>query len=180
MSRTRTEARMEHTGRGTAFALVGVLALVAGCAHAPRPRAEVPTDTTRTAGRTATTTKRAAPAVTKETRETKEPKEKEAAVPAIVPGVSSGSSTSQPVVVPQLPAAEQERLERETKLAMETAQKALDGIDVAKLDAEKNRKFVIAKDFLVQAAEARTNKEFERAQGLAQKARLLAEELAPH
>lgn len=167
MRHSRTEARVGTSTRLLALGLC--LALAAGCARAPRPRADVPTDTTRTGTRSGagTATKRSAGAGNG------------GAAQAGVPGVSSGSSTSQPVVVPQLSAAEQARLERETVASMESAQKALDGIDVAKLDAEMNRKYVIAKDFLTQAGEARTRREFERAQGLAQKARLLAEELAP-
>jgi hypothetical protein len=179
MTCPRTEARLATTSR---FALAACLVLAAGCARAPKPRAEVPADTTRSAIRATPDTTRT---VTRPNTGTRRAPPPPAPAPAPEPkpadpgaGVSSGSSTSQPVVVPQLPAAEQERLERETKSAMEAAQKALDGIDVAKLDVERNRKYVIAKDFITQATEARTRREFERAQSLAQKARLLAEEIA--
>jgi HAMP domain-containing protein len=173
MIATRTEARALRTR--TVFALVAGLAVLAGCSRAPKPRAEVPTDTTRTTANRPNTGTARRPAPAPPPAPAPEPKP----VPDPAAGVSSGSSTSQPAVVPQLPAAEQERLERETKSAMEAAQKALDGIEVAKLDAERNRKYVIARDFLTQAGDARTRREFERAQSLAQKARLLAEEIAP-
>jgi hypothetical protein len=173
---SRMEARSVPASPPVVLALVACLAVAAGCSRAPKPRAEVPTDTTRT------TAPRPAPAPVTPRRAAPAPPPAPAPEPKPAPdpgaGVSSGSSTSQPVVVPQLPAAEQERLERETKSAMEAAQKALDGIDAAKLDAERNRKYVIARDFLTQAADARTRREFERAQSLAQKARLLAEEIA--
>ena len=67
---------------------------------------------------------------------------------------------------------------RETTAAIDGAQKALDSVDATKLDAERTRKHVIAKDFLAQANEALTRREYERAQGLAVKAKLLAEEIA--
>jgi len=59
-------------------------------------------------------------------------------------------------VVPQISAAEQERLAKETTTAIDGAQKVLDSVDAAKLDAERTRKHVIAKDFLAQANEALT------------------------
>ncbi len=155
------------------------LGLAAGCSKAPKPRAGVPAAGPRTAGRNSTgggstATRRAPP-----------PTAKPAPAPeagtrngASVAGAQAGSSTSKPAVVPQLSAAEQERLERETKAAVEQAQRELDGVEVARLNVEWHRKYLIAKDFLVQAGAARTRKEYERAQGLALKARLLAEEIA--
>lgn len=140
-----------------------VLLLLAGCSHGPKPRADVPADTTRAVGREGTARRPGAAGTRNGTS---------------VSGAKAGSSTTSPAVVPQLSAAEQERLERETRAAMDLAQKALDAIDVAKLDVERNRKFLIATDFLAQAGEARTRKEYEKAQGLALKARLLAEGIA--
>ena len=57
-SRTRTEARA-----GKLITLGFCLALAAGCARSPRPRADVPVDTTRTAGKggATATPKRSAP-----------------------------------------------------------------------------------------------------------------------
>ena len=175
MNPKRREARIARV-------LVIVLVLTAGCSRAPKPRAAIPApDTTRAAGRNAP-----APAPTpKRTVATTTPR-KEASPPAStrngsapsVSGAKAGSSTSTPPVVPQLTAAEQERLEHESKEAFESAQRVIEAIETTKLDTEKQRKFLIAKDFLTQAGEARMRKEFERAQGLALKARLLAEEIA--
>lgn len=178
MNPTRREARIARLLHGLAALL---LVLAAGCSRAPKPRAAIPAaDTTRAAGRNA-------PAPPARRAAATTPPRKEASPPAAtrngstptVSGAKAGSSTSTPPVVPQLTAAEQERLERESKEAFEHAQRVIEAIEVAKLDAEKHRKFLIAKDFLTQAGEARTRKEFERAQGLALKARLLAEEIAP-
>lgn len=181
MIRTRTEARIRrHSIVSSLSALVACIALAGGCSRSPRPRADVLPDSARE-GKSATGARRA-PA----------PATKPAAAPAgtttatgtrngaSVGGATTGSSTSSPGVVPQLTAGEQERLDRETKVAMETAQKALDAVDATKLDVERNRKYLIARDFLVQAGEARTRREYERAQGLALKARLLAEEITAH
>ena len=160
----------------TALAIVLGLLLATGCSKAPKPRADVPTPPARTAGRNASgssgTSRRAAPPAAKPAPEAGTRNG------ASVAGAQTGSSTSKPAVVPQLSAAEQERLERETIAAVEQAQRGLDAVDGAKLDPETHRKYLIAKDFLAQAGAARTRKEYERAQGLALKARLLAEEIA--
>ncbi len=165
MNPTRREARRLRPSPPDTrlFALALCLVLAAGCGRSPKPRADVPTDTTR-AGRSGAV---------------KRPPANRPGPGAVAPGVVTGSSTSSPAVVPQLAPEEQERLERAARTAMETAQKALDAVDPAKLDVERNRKYLIARDFLAQAAEARTRREYERAQGLAQKARLLAEEIGP-
>ncbi|MEO6463315.1 MAG: hypothetical protein ABIP29_09590 [Candidatus Eisenbacteria bacterium] len=184
MNRPREDAR-------TALVLMLGLLLAAGCSKAPKPRADVPAAGTRTAGRngngtgtgagTGAATSRRAPA------SAARPAPEAAARPApeagtrpadSVAGAQAGSSTSKPAVVPQLSTAEQERLERETIAAVEQAQRGLDAVEVAKLDPETHRKYLIAKDFLAQAGTARGRKEYERAQGLALKARLLAEEIA--
>lgn len=135
--------------------LMAGLVIAAGCSRAPKPRAEPPADTTRTTGKSA-------------------PPKRPAGT-----GVVTGSSTSTTAVVPKLSVEERERLERATGVALEAAQKAVDAVDAKKLDVEQHRKYLIAKDFLAQATEARTRREYERAQGLALKARLLAEELKP-
>jgi len=154
--------------------LLSLVVVAAGCSRAPKPQV-APTGTTKTTSAPADSAKAAATkkagggaaAATKTTRND-----------ASFPGTSAGSSTSSPAVVPQVSASEQERLARETTAAIEAAQKALDSVDATKLDAERTRKHVIAKDFLAQANEARARHEYERAQGLAVKAKLLAEELA--
>ena len=169
MMRTRTEARIGVVV-GLALALVA-----AGCSRAPKPKVvPPPADTTKTT---------AAPADTVSVAPVKKGSSSTAPKAttrngASFPGASAGSSTSAPAVVPQISAAEQERLARETTTAIEGAQKVLDSVDATKLDAERTRKHVIAKDFLAQANEALTRREYERAQGLAVKAKLLAEEIA--
>ena len=151
------------------IALLTLVIVAAGCSRAPKPTAVVPADTTKASVTRKPIGSGAAP--TKTTRNG-------ASFPGTSTGSSTSTSTSAPAVVPQVNAAEQEKLERETGVAVEQAQKALDAVDATKLDAERNRKYVIAKDFLVQATEARTRREYERAQGLAVKAKLLAEEIA--
>ena len=186
MIRARGKAR-------PAFALalgliLGAVILAPGCAKRPKPRAEVPVAEagTRPAGNgSATATppgdpvKRAptpAPAPAPAPKPAGEPPPRNG---ASVSDVQAGSSTTTPAVVPQLSAAELERLETETKAALEQAQKAFGVVDSTKLDVDQGRKYLIAKDFLAQAGAARGRREYERAQALALKARLLAEEIAP-
>jgi len=173
------------TPRAAATLVLSLALVAAGCSRKPKPSAEVPPPppaetATRTAGRNANgagtapaTPKRPAPAPAPS------PPPAKPAAPD-VGDVQAGSSTSQPAVVPQLTAAEQERLEKETKAAVEQAQREIGAVDSTRLDAERNRKYLIAKDFLAQAVTARGRKEYERAQQLAVKAKLLAEEIAPH
>jgi hypothetical protein len=188
MKRTRREARMVRLLPRLACAL-GVI-LAAGCSRSPKPRAEVPAPVPRPGAAVASDTTRATAGRNGAPRRgSTAPNPTRAGAGATtagarnapsVSGARAGSSTSSPPVVPQLTAAEQERLENETRDALEQATRKLDAVEVAKLDADQNRKYLIARDFLTQAGEARTRKEFERAQGLALKARLLAEEIAAH
>ena len=174
MRRRRDAHRPLHIRSGALVALLAGLALAAGCSRAPKPRAEVPADSSH-AGRGSTAARRPTVPATKPAPGTAQAGTRDG-VP--VAGATGGSSTAPSSVVPELSTAEQERLERETKAAMEPARKALDAVDATKLDAERNRKYLIAKDFLVQAHEALARREYERAQGLAVKAKLLAEEIA--
>ena len=175
MTPPRRDAR---TAPAAVMLLCLAVAAAAGCSRAPRPRADVPAPTgTATRNGNGAATARRVPASA--------PKPAPAPAPeggtrngGSVAGAQAGSSTTQPSVVPQLSPAEVERLEKETRAAVEQAQKSLDAVDAAKLDVERNRKYLIARDFLDQAAAARAKKEYERAQSLAQKARLLAEEIA--
>lgn len=168
--RARREARI--AARIALVALVALVVVAAGCSRAPKPKV-VPADSAR-ASSASSDSSRAAPAKKGGGTTTRGTTRNG----ATFPGTSAGSSTSSPAVVPQISAAEQERLARETTAAIEGAQKALDSVDATRLDAERTRKHVIAKDFLAQASEARTRREYERAQGLAVKAKLLAEEIA--
>jgi hypothetical protein len=164
MNASRREASHSRHGQ-VGFRLLLLMAglvIAAGCSRAPKPRAEPPADTTRT-------TEKSAPP--------KRPAGTGSAQAGT--GVVAGSSTSTTAVVPKLSVEERERLESVTGVALEAAQKAVDAVDAKKLDVEQHRKYLIAKDFLAQATEARTRREYERAQGLALKARLLAEEFKP-
>lgn len=164
------------------IALGGSLALF-GCSHAPKPVAEAaPADET-TRGSAAAHTRRAAP----------KPIPAAPTKPAPVPpapepnaGVVSGSSTSAPVdtvkarnaVVPQLSADERRELEKTSREQIDAARTRLASLDATKLDAEKQRKLLIAQGFLNDAIAARTQQDWMRASQLATKARVLADELA--
>ncbi len=167
MTQARREARIG------AVVVLALVVVAAGCSRAPKPKV-VPADTTKTTAAPADSLKAA---TAKKGSSSTAPKAT-TRNGASFPGASAGSSTSAPAVVPQISAAEQERLARETTVAIEGAQKVLDSVDATKLDAERARKHVIAKDFLAQANEALARREYERAQGLAVKAKLLAEEIA--
>ena len=183
-----------HVGdRTIAWVMVMMVLALAGCSKAPKPKVEVPAaeaGTARPAGKNGNVSSSGTGATggtaTNGSGSTKKPATAAKPAPPPAPatpdvgGVQTGSSTSSPAVVPQITLAEQERLERETKAAIEQAQKELDAVDAAKLDADRNRKYLIAKDFLAQAGSARIRKEYERAQALAVKAKLLAEEIATH
>jgi hypothetical protein len=167
---------LRREARTAGLVVLALAVVAAGCSRAPKPKVEAP------AAGTAKTT--SAPADSARAAATKKASAGGTAAKSTVrngasfPAASAGSSTSAPAVVPQVSAAEQERLARETTEAIEGAQKVLDSVDAAKLDAERTRKHVIAKDFLAQANEALGRREYERAQGLAVKAKLLAEEIA--
>ena len=163
--------RARRAGRIAALLVLALAVAAAGCSRAPKPKV-VPAESTMAAADStkAAPAKKSSPSASAATKTTRNG--------ASFPGTSAGSSTSAPAVVPQVSAADQERLARETTTAIEGAQKALDSVDATKLDAERTRKHVIAKDFLAQANEALTRREYERAQGLAVKAKLLAEEIA--
>ncbi len=157
-------------------ATLALLLFIAGCSRAPKPGAAVPADAAKATSAAGDTARATAPKKPNGSAAATAPKTTRNG--ATFPGTTTGSSTSAPAVVPQVTVAEQEKLEKETGAAVEQAQKALDAVDATKLDVERHRKYVIAKDFLAQAGEARTRHEYERAQGLAVKAKLLAEEIA--
>ena len=150
------------------LALCCALAL-AGCSHAPKPNAEaIPEE-----GKNAGTTRARRPAA---------PRPPEATVGA----VGGGSSTSAPAapdtaraasVVPQLSSEEAKALEKSSREQIDTALQKLAGIDATKLDADKLRKLEIARGFLKDAVDARTQQDWMRASQLATKARVLADEL---
>jgi hypothetical protein len=142
---------------------------LAGCSHAPKPGAEAAPEEGKGTG----TTHARRPAA---------PKPPEATAGAVV----GGSSTSAPAapdtaragsVVPQLSSAEAKELEKSSREQIDTALQKLAAVDATKLDADKQRKLEIARGFLKDAVDARTQQDWMRASQLATKARVLADEL---
>jgi len=180
-----------HRAVAAPVALLLALALC-GCSHGPKPTADM-TATADTLAAPDTTA--AAPAAKKATHP-KKPRTSEKAVavkpppppPAPEPnsGVVSGSSTSAPVdtvstrkeVVPQLSELERKELEKSSREQIDAARTKLSSLDAAKLDAEKQRKLLIAQGFIADALAARTQQDWMRASQLATKAKVLADELA--
>ena len=167
------------------------LALLAfGCSHAPNPAAEavpVSTDTTtanpaepkKPSATKRKTTAHAAPAKPAPAAPAKP------AAPEPNAGVVAGSSTSAPVdtsaarkeVVPQLSADEARELEKTSREEIEAARTKLSALDATKLDADKQKKLLIAQGFLADAIAARAQQDWMRASQLATKAKVLADEL---
>ncbi|MGH7725482.1 MAG: hypothetical protein ACREOU_08635 [Candidatus Eiseniibacteriota bacterium] len=82
-------------------------------------------------------------------------------------------------LAPILPESAEITLQRETRKAVDEARTRLSKLDEKKLDEDQRKKLKIASDFVVEAERALERKEYERAAGLATKARLLSEELSP-
>jgi len=174
-----------------------VALLLCGCSHHPKPSADMTASADTLEIRPVPDTTAAAPAA-KKASHPKKPRasEKTAAVkPATPPapaapepnaGVVSGSSTSAPVdtvstrkeVVPQLSEEERKELEKSSREQIDAARSILSGLDAAKLDAEKQRKLLIAQGFIADALAARTQQDWMRASQLATKAKVLADELS--
>lgn len=91
---------------------------------------------------------------------------------------SVGAKKEEEPLAPQLPESTELALQRETRKAIDETRSHLAKLDESKLDEEKKKKLKIATDFLVEAERALEKKEYERAAGLATKARLLTEELS--
>ena len=172
--------------------ILAVLALLTGCSHKPKAvvepaPAQVSTDVDTTQAnppeprKPSTSKKKTAHAPAPATPAAAAP------APAVTPndGVVAGSSTSAPVdtvstrkeVVPQLTEAERRELEKTSREQIEAARTKLSSLDAAKLDADKQRKLLIAQGFLADAIAARTQQDWMRASQLATKAKVLADEL---
>ena len=171
-----------------------LLGLFAGCSHAPKPVAveeaiAVP-DSAVVVDTTQTNPPEPKKAVAKP-KKTAHVAPSKPATPAPAPsatpneGVVAGSSTSAPVdtvstrkeVVPQLSADEKRELEKTSREQIDAARTLLSALDAAKLDADKQRKLLIAQGFLSDAIAARTQQDWMRASQLATKAKVLADEL---
>jgi hypothetical protein len=172
--------------------LIAFLVLFAGCSHKPKAVVEpgpaqvsVDGDTTQSnppEPRKPSSSKKKsahAPAPAKPAAP--------APAPAATPndGVVAGSSTSAPVdtvstrkeVVPQLSEDERRELEKTSREQIDAARTKLSSLDAAKLDADKQKKLLIAQGFLNDAIAARTQQDWMRASQLATKAKVLADEL---
>ena len=176
--------------------LVLVLALFAGCSHAPKPTAVEPAeagaDTTARQPSAAAPAKKTSSSKKKTATAVKPPAPKPApTAPAPAPpepnaGVVAGSSTSAPVdtsaahkeVVPQLSADERRELEKTSREQIDAARTKLAALDAGKLDSDKQKKLLIAQGFLADAIAARGQQDWMRASQLATKAKVLADELA--
>ena len=150
---------------------LGAVLVLAGCSHAPKPTAEAPVEEGK------------APAVARAKRPAAKPPETNAGA------MVGGSSTSAPAppdsartaaVVPQLPSAEAKELEKSSREQIDSALQKLASVDATKLDSDQQRKLEIARGFLKDAVDARTQQDWMRASQLATKARVLADELAAH
>jgi hypothetical protein len=174
---------------------LGVVLAFCGCSHGPKPTA----DSAQPAASGAAEAAPAAgsspePAPAKKANHKSKPKTvaaKPTPPPAAPPpepnaGVVAGSSTSAPVdttvarpeVVPQLSADERRELEKSSREQIDAARTKLSALDAAKLDADKQRKLLIAQGFLADAIAARTQQDWMRASQLATKAKVLADELS--
>jgi hypothetical protein len=81
------------------------------------------------------------------------------------------------VLSPQVGQEEEERLRREARARIERAEQVVRQIDQKKLAQEQRENFSTIQSFLSKANEALSMKDFPRAFNLADKARVLAEEL---
>jgi len=167
--------------------VLAALAVLAGCSHGPKPSADSGAAPVEKPRRTSSRTTHR-----KETARATPPAPKPAPPPPAAPepnaGVVTGSSTSAPPdtasarkeVVPQLSDEERRDLDKKSRESIEAARTKLSGLDAGKLDAEKQRKLLIAQGFLADAIAARNQQDWMRASQLATKAKLLADEIAPN
>jgi len=172
-----------------------LLALIlCGCSHHPKPTADMTAVADTVDLGPAPDTVFMTQQMVKKASHAKKPRAS-AAKPAPAPpppapepnaGVVAGSSTSAPVdtvtarkeVVPQLSEDERRELEKSSREQIDAARSILSALDAAKLDAEKQRKLLIAQGFIADAIAARTQQDWMRASQLATKAKVLADELA--
>jgi len=176
------------------FTGLALLALLAGCSHKPKAVVEPAPAPVSVDGDTTQANPpepRKASSSKKKTAHAQAPAKPAAPAPAPAPaatpneGVVAGSSTSAPVdtvstrkeVVPQLSEGERRELEKTSREQIDAARSKLSSLDAAKLDADKQRKLLIAQGFLADAIAARTQQDWMRASQLATKAKVLADEL---
>jgi hypothetical protein len=82
-----------------------------------------------------------------------------------------------PVLSPQVGKREEDRLRQDATARIERAEQIVQQIDQKKLAREQQDTFSTVQSFLSKAKEAISSSDFERAYNLADKAKLLAEEL---
>ncbi len=83
-----------------------------------------------------------------------------------------------PVLSPQVGEREEDRLKQAVTLRIEGTEQIVRQIDQAKLARDQQEMFLTIQSFIAKAKEAMSAKDFQRAYNLADKAQVLADELA--
>jgi outer membrane biosynthesis protein TonB len=124
-----------------------------------------------------------APPVKKEPVVPPPPVRKEPAPPPVkkepdAPSAKQEPDAAPPVLAPQVGKQDEEQLRRETSTRIQRAELLIGRIDDKKLSKEQQEQFLTIQSLLRSAKEAVETKDLTRASNLAEKARILAEELA--
>ncbi len=98
--------------------------------------------------------------------------------PAPRPATAKETQQPPPVLSPAVGQEEEERLGRAASARIEGAERIVKQIDQARLAGNQQEMLSTVQSFLAKAKEAISAKDFQRAYNLADKAQLLAEELA--
>jgi len=93
------------------------------------------------------------------------------------PPVAAVAPPAVPVLAPQLSAEEEERLTQKARSQIEGAEKVLSQIEKGRLRRTEQSTLATVLDFLAKAREAMAGRDYQRAATLADKARVLAEDL---
>ena len=83
-----------------------------------------------------------------------------------------------PRLAPQVDSDREKRLMEEVNTMIQRADRTLLSIDQQKLKADQSETYQTIQSFLAQAREAATNKDFQQAMNLSQKAHVLSDELS--
>ncbi len=97
--------------------------------------------------------------------------------PAAVPPPTAPAAVP-PVLAPQLGRQPDERLRQEAEARIDGAERSMNRIDRRRLAEDQHETLVTIQDFLVKARQAVLAKDFSRAFNLADKAKVLADDLA--
>jgi len=83
-----------------------------------------------------------------------------------------------PVLAPQMGAEEEARLSRTARSRIDSAEQSVSRVDLQRLGKDQREAFATARDFLAKAREALWSRDFSKAVTLAEKAQILADDLA--